>query len=467
MQTPKFKDHLQVQVIGGDKVLLLSDFGQRVLTSEPCAKIAPWIDGRRSVEEIARAVQESVSREQVLYIVEWLREKRYVSEAGNGCPVGTSAYWNALGAETAEVLGRLEARRVRSLVFGKAPVAEWERSLGRAGVRLAGGTDVPALTVAITDDYLQTGLRELGDECLHREVPWMLVKPNGLEIWIGPIFVPGTTGCYRCLEQRLELNRDVDQFVQAATGRTAPYASPIAFPPSVDLGLSLAAAEVAKYVALGANEVLTGKVLTFHTGLLQTTHHTLVKRPQCPACGAPADRDPEREPSPIELVSGQKQTYADGGHRTASPERVMARFQHHVSSVTGVVRQLDRITPPEDRLQHVYISGQNMARRQESYASLRKNLRSSSCGKGLTDAQARVSAMGEAMERYSGVFRGDEPRIRGSLKSLGDRAIDPRSSMLYSERQYRNRDGSNRGHGLYHWHWLRLPHLQDSRVRSL
>jgi len=64
-------------------------------------------------------------------------------------------------------------------------------------------------------------------------------------------------------------------------------------------------------------------------------------------------------------------------------------------------------------------------------------------GKGTSDVQARASALCEGLERYSGVFRGDEPRRRARLSELGDAAIPPNDCLLFSERQYRERDAHN------------------------
>jgi len=69
----------------------------------------------------------------------------------------------------------------------------------------------------------------------------------------------------------------------------------------------------------------------------------------------------------------------------------------------------------------------------------------------MTEAQARVSAIGEAVERYSGVFRGNEIRIKGSYKELGDKAIHPNTCMNFSARQYEKREESNLREGEYNW----------------
>jgi ribosomal protein S12 methylthiotransferase accessory factor len=61
----------------------------------------------------------------------------------------------------------------------------------------------------------------------------------------------------------------------------------------------------------------------------------------------------------------------------------------------------------------------------------------------MSDAQAKASALCEALERYSGVYRGDEPRIRARLDDLGSAAIHPNDCMRYSATQYQERGARN------------------------
>jgi ribosomal protein S12 methylthiotransferase accessory factor len=64
-------------------------------------------------------------------------------------------------------------------------------------------------------------------------------------------------------------------------------------------------------------------------------------------------------------------------------------------------------------------------------------------GKGTTDEQARASALCEGLERYSGRFGGEEPRLSASYEELGDRAVHPNDVMGFSGEQYRTREAIN------------------------
>jgi ribosomal protein S12 methylthiotransferase accessory factor len=70
-------------------------------------------------------------------------------------------------------------------------------------------------------------------------------------------------------------------------------------------------------------------------------------------------------------------------------------------------------------------------------------------GKGTGDVQARASALCEGLERYSGVLRGDEPRRRARLADLGGAAVPLNDCLLFSERQYCERDARNAGAGRF------------------
>ncbi len=87
--------------------------------------------------------------------------------------------------------------------------------------------------------------------------------------------------------------------------------------------------------------------------------------------------------------------------------------------------------------------------RSRKLSSLRRSLRSKSAGKGSTREQSEVSALCEAVERYSGALHGEEIRIRKRFSDFtGDEAaIHPNKVQLFSETQLENAAGINsKGH---------------------
>ncbi len=130
----------------------------------------------------------------------------------------------------------------------------------------------------------------------------------------------------------------------------------------------------------------------------------------------------------------------------------MERLSHLVSPITGVVEGLTRTTEAGAELVPVYIAGRNTAKATDDLYVLRNNFRGRSGGKGTTDAQARASALCEAVERHCGVFQGDEPRRRATPGELGEAGVHPNGSMLFSDAQYDARDAWNVRQGKnYQW----------------
>jgi ribosomal protein S12 methylthiotransferase accessory factor len=173
------------------------------------------------------------------------------------------------------------------------------------------------------------------------------------------------------------------------------------------------------------------------------------------------DPPEDGEARPITLGAGRKTFTLDGGHRVRSPEATLQRYEHLVSPITGVVARLERAAPVGGVL-HTYVAGSNVAIPPRSLRALRTGLRSRSGGKGITDLQARASALCEGLERHSGIFRGDEPRRRARMRDLGEAGIHPNACLQFSERQYQERTAWNRRCSPKHM--VPLPFDEDAVV---
>jgi ribosomal protein S12 methylthiotransferase accessory factor len=178
-------------------------------------------------------------------------------------------------------------------------------------------------------------------------------------------------------------------------------------------------------------------VLAVDLASFQATAHAVVRRPQCPTCGDPTRMAAIGE-RPIELHPVEKAHHEDGGYRRQSPRRTHERYQHLVSPITGAVTHLVPMPGRDTELRAVYASGYLVCPRD---AAPQGNVFDKVCaGKGRSADQARVSALCEALERYSGVYQGDEARRRASRAELGAAALAPGDLLNFSEAQYQARD---------------------------
>ncbi|MCX5209988.1 TOMM precursor leader peptide-binding protein [Kitasatospora sp. NBC_00240] len=434
-----FKRHYTPYVVDGEAVYLVSERGVSVVDGKLAEALAPLLDGTRTAEQIGEALHGTVPADKVATAVERLLAGGYLAPSGQVEDRAGAAYFEMAGLDGDAATGALRTARARVEVYGDLDPRPFLAALAAAGVSADPDAE---FTVALTEDYLHPGLAERDRQARESGRPWLLARPVGSILWVGPVFVPGpagddaATGCWHCLSHRLSANRQSLSYLQHRLGQDEPISTAGAhLAPTLGAGVQLAALEAAKWLA-GVRPA-EPVVLTLDTVLLETERHRLVRRPQCAACGDEGIMA-ERQLAPVRFESRPKVFTADGGHRSASPEDMLERYRPQLSPVTGVVTSLVPAARTPTGLR-VYVSGQNLSRQSGDLRQLRTGLRSVSCGKGRTDVQARASALGEAMERYSGVFQGDEARRRATFAELGDAAIHPADSLLYSERQFAER----------------------------
>jgi bacteriocin biosynthesis cyclodehydratase domain-containing protein len=431
-----FKPSFHVEVVDPEGVFLLSERGHFVLKGPLYCRLAPLFDGRRSTEDIVDALAGKASPAEVYYAVARLKEKGYEVEVDHAISPDRLEFWYALGLDAQKAERRLQDTTVTLAGFGAVPLGPFASALAALGIRVGDDGD---FAVALSDDYLREELEAFNAVALMSGRPWLLVKPLGTVLWIGPVFRPGHTACWECLAQRLRANREVLRYLHRKKGNAKPF--PISrgtLSATLRTALELAALETAKAIAGVEQQDRAERLITLDVLTLETQQHRLVRRPQCPRCGDPAYRS-DQEPVSITLESQQKQFTADGGHRTTSPEKTLERHEHHVSPITGAVTCLTGTTVDEAGFLRVYGAGHNQAMEYDSLDFLRRGLRSNSGGKGITNAQAKASGLCEALERYSGSFQGYEIRRRATYRRLGASAIHPNACMLYSEQQYQRR----------------------------
>jgi oxazoline/thiazoline synthase len=295
--------------------------------------------------------------------------------------------------------------------------------------------------VVVCEDYLDRAATARLAELSRTQATFVPFKPVGRTVWLGPMFTtrPGAA-CWYCLQHRLERNRPVEMYLSNA-GVPAPPRPPVAgLPATMKLAAYLAAMTLAEAVVRGPSSAVTGNLLTYDLSSLTPRLHAVSRRPQCPHCGD-GEWMKRVVTAPVRLQTVSRAAAADGGHRAVSAEETFDRCSHLVSPVTGAVA---RVEPHEERshpLRHVFVAGYYLCPAVGSLAEDETYYRPT-MGKGKTAAQARTSAVAEALERYASLWQGDEPIVRAALTDLPGEAIDPRRLLNFSEAQYRRRDSS-------------------------
>jgi oxazoline/thiazoline synthase len=449
LNRPRFRPHFHVEVLPGEGVLLLSDTRHSLLRGRLYELVVPCLDGRTSAE-VCEQLRAAASPAEVLFALNQLERKEYLCEEEPALSAGEAALWSSQQVAPRTAVQRLAQRRIRVVAFGveSAPLCGLLESLH---VRLA---DAGSPDVVLTDSEWRAELQTCNAAALRDGRPWLLVKPVGRQLWFGPLFRPGITGCWECLAQRLRANAPVAACLQERNGHAGPVVRDrAASPATLQAAWGLAANAIAAWVVRGEAPELEGKLQTLDVPTWRMQTHTLIRLPFCPACGGGEGRSFQPP-----VLTGRKKTFtSDGGHRVVAPEETLARNGRHVSPITGAVPLLERAGPPGADVLHVYVAGNNSARPSRTLAQLRGDLRTMNAGKGTSDVQARASALCEGLERYSGVFRGDEPRRRARQADLGGAAVPLNDCLLFSDDQFREREVRNASGGCFRF----IPHPFD------
>lgn len=421
-EVPAFRSHLTIDALDGDGLLAHGERTSRVFTGAIFSRLAGLVDGVTSTDTIVDRLESLHPAAEVYYAVLQLVRAGVAFDAlevGGHAPTRTTPF------------------RLRVVVDALDEESAWVAALHTHGLDTGTTGDI---RLVATSHHLDQRLASVNAAALLSGQPWLLCSCSGTMLWLGPRFLPGTTACWECLRHRLAINLPVDAWLV----RRAPERAPI--PPagaswSHPIAAGLIAAQLRRLAAGETDTAFDDAIVTLDTVTMIMETHRLQRRPQCPACGDPNAYAAQVQRA-VELTSQPKRFTGDGGHRAQSPEATIARLSPLIDSLTGVVTSLRRTSDASAPL-HVYTAGNNLARPTQDFAGLRRALRRNSGGKGFSDAQARASALGEGVERYSGFLQGDEPRVRASMMALSDTAIHPNACMGFSIEQYAARESLN------------------------
>ena len=442
LEAPALAPHLDYRILEDNQLLLVSETFNTLLHGALYCALLPLLDGTRRLAQLAGALAGTHAEADVQGALRALARRGYVVAAGHGLARGAAAYWSAQGVAPDQARARMQAARVQVL-GDDGTLAERLTALGVALVEVR-----PELVVRVCDDYLDEEFAGINRTQLASGVAWCLVRPRGLQPLFGPVFRPAQQGpCWRCLSYRLRGHQEVHNFLRNRGGDAEAWRPVAAAPGLPEALLTLAAAEIARWLVFGEQALLHAHAVSLDLTQLRTDRHAVQRRPQCFDCGDDALYRADRPAQPLQLKASPKRVHNSGGVRAVTPEATLARYRHLISPVSGVVTQLQRTTPEADPWFNVYWAGSNFSLQNRQLNALRRSLRNKSVGKGSTPQQSEASAVCEAIERYCCAFHEEEVRTRRSyadfLSAGEEEAILPNDVQLFSEQQLDNATSIN------------------------
>ena len=440
---PQFAPNFTVYVLPPDLVCLYSEDRKFFLHGELYCSLASAIGkSERTVRELVRELEHDFPSEKIHEALKRLFDRRYVLAKSSSSSGAVTAYWASLGLSPEAVERNFQKCRVRIQSIDVQGATKLGSALTALGVRVVKRS--PTLTVTLVNDYLEERLAELNRQHLLNRTPWLLAQPSGIFPLVGPVFSPGRGACWTCLADRMKRNREVKALLNRKEAHCVAVSS-LARDTVGQSSIQLAAVEIAKAIAADFRTELCDHIVSLDLLGSTIVKHYVAARPQCPSCGRKKLRDPSRAPVPIELRAGGKLVMTSGGYRTVSPRATVARFRKHVSPLTGVISRLERIEA-DLPLNTNFYAAHNFSAPAETVDELRAGLSGGSFGKGSTAEQGEASALMEAIERYSGIFQGDETRVKRRFTDFpAGEAILPNDVLLFSDAQYLAEQASTAG----------------------
>ncbi|HMK70690.1 MAG TPA: TOMM precursor leader peptide-binding protein, partial [Xanthobacteraceae bacterium] len=432
---PQFAPNFTVYVLPPDVVCLYSEHRKFFLHGELyCALASAIAEGGKSFRQLVRELEQRFPSDKVNEALTRLVDRRYVVRTSRSSDGTAAAYWASLGLPPEVAQKNLQKCRVRIQAIDVQRADELGEALAQLGVGVFKRS--PDLTITLVGDYLDGRLEELNRQHLSDRSRWVLALPSGIFPLVGPIFSPGKGACWMCLADRMRRNREVRALLERGQGRCVAV-SPLARHTVGPSAIGLASLEIAKAIATDFRTELRDHIVSLDLLGATVVKHYVATRPQCPACGRKQLRDPRRAPAPIEPAAGGKLVMTSGGYRTVSSRATVARFRKYVSPLTGVVSRLERMEA-DLPLNTNFHATHNFAPPARTVHDLRAGVGGASFGKGSTAEQGEASALMEAIERYTGIFQGDEIRVTRRFTDFPSReVIHPNKVLLFSDAQYR------------------------------
>ncbi len=439
---PKFHPKYQLHLTP-DAIFLISEHHDLIFDHPVMLKLAPLLNGQHSVEKIKQLLSDQIKPQTIEQTLQQLANNGYLANVENQ-------------QDLVKELMNQPKRHSQLLLSGKSfavhslagiELAALSQTLTQLGAfqqssqSVIDGSESVTLLIVLTNDYLHPALIKLNQQMLKLKQNWLIAKPLGEEIWVGPVFnATSESACWQCLAHRLSLKARAGSWLALKNlPQIEQQEGYLQLPQAVHLAPSMLGLEIARF--LQGNNKLVNQLLSFDLIHYQNKMHPVTARGICPIC------HPQQAnvhfPSPIKFNPQLIATNHCGGQRIQSAHATLDAMAPHIDEITGVMEPLEEVYPEHEELIYSYMASHAFSTNGNDIQQLVRRLGVRAGGKGETRAQAKASVVGEAAERYSGLFQGNEYQIQKNYLELVQQAVDPNLLMGFSEQQQVHREQWN------------------------
>jgi ribosomal protein S12 methylthiotransferase accessory factor len=292
-----------------------------------------------------------------------------------------------------------------------------------------------SVVVGCFDRGYETAQHWVNRAAVAEGVPALFAEIRTHVATLGPGVLPGQTACYMCYRMRrvaCEDNYDEAMaYERFLNSRNQPSLSSRATAPFLPSYVaSVLAGEIVKLLALGLPMSVTGRTMEFDALTLESRFHSVLRQPDCPVCAEQKKKNQQTRRENLDLA---ELIAAENRERSGDLRRLTA---HLVSPRTGVVRRFEAFVKDPVEPAQPYIVRADIANHR--FISGNDDDGDVCSGKGLTLEDARVSALGEAVERYSGAVHSPAEVLYAKRCELAHESLNPSELVLYHPSQYRD-----------------------------
>lgn len=458
----RFKHHFNVYDLDDGQIALISEKSSLILNGELYKVLLPLINTGRDMDQIVAILAADHDPSVLYYTLMRALSSGLLTdcdETATGMDDHELTWWHSLNTAPGAAL-EARARRSLGLVVGdgagaiEIAVGRFKAALERRGLSLREAGDCDLMVVMVeayadpaTDRQIMTALAQSA---------WVLpCRPIGIHVLIGPLLKRDEVSRWRFLQQRLESHQSIAFHVAQKCG-DYPMVPIAATPESIDIAIGALWTMLDGLLAENPDRTLRGGIIDLDTQTLQRRFHHLADK--ATLTDRPFALSSSRIDGAVILGAQSKHYRRDGGHRVCSPHETLERLEPLISPLCGVVDAIEPCGRGDSSALKVYATRQTYPFRQSFHNKDILSTLSGAMGKGATDAQARVSCLAEAIERYSIIHTGDEYRRSGCYRDFAGDAVDLDAVLLFSADQFAAAKSWNE---LYGRSYHRVPDRYD------
>jgi len=281
------------------------------------------------------------------------------------------------------------------------------------------------LNILCIDDFQDPELFNIIDQYIKGDTPWLVLKLTGDEMIIGPYFSSSdysASSCLVCTTLNMFRNQPIRKW---ASGHTSAW---IHYP----INTSLEHLEKNWNAVLEQMSHLVKQQIphTLITIAEEINTHSSAPHPQCEYHGFHTQNNTFSSTLP-QLQSNLKMPLKDGGYRVVRQSDAIQKLKSFVSPLTGIINNISALTNNEGGI-NIYTASfsrvPQLHNRTPSFTYY-------SLGKGVSNEQSEMSALAEAVERFSAMYDGTEAFRFSKVADLDAPALLPQQLKQYSSQQ--------------------------------